>query len=64
VGELSGGEKTARGHRSGFDPRASCCCRRATGNLDQGSANAVASLLFELHRARNTILVVVTHNLD
>jgi len=37
-------------------------CDEPTGNLDQQSADAVASLLFELQERQETILVVVTHN--
>ena len=37
-------------------------CDEPTGNLDRASAETVTSLLFELHRSRETILVVVTHN--
>jgi ABC-type lipoprotein export system ATPase subunit len=35
-----------------------------TGNLDSESAATVASLLLDLHRARQTILIVVTHSAD
>lgn len=37
-------------------------CDEPTGNLDHQSAEAVASLLVELHQRRETILIVVTHN--
>jgi lipoprotein-releasing system ATP-binding protein len=33
-----------------------------TGNLDRHSARAVGQLLFDVHRAENTILIVVTHS--
>lgn len=39
-------------------------CDEPTGNLDRTSADTVASMLLELHRAQRTILIVVTHNLD
>jgi len=39
-------------------------CDEPTGNLDRASADTVASLLLELHRAQRTILIVVTHNAD
>jgi len=35
-----------------------------TGNLDRASAEAVGTLLLELHREQNTILMCVTHSLD
>ena len=37
-------------------------CDEPTGNLDAESADAVAALLFELHAAQKTVLVVVTHS--
>jgi lipoprotein-releasing system ATP-binding protein len=37
-------------------------CDEPTGNLDHQSAQTVASMLFDLHREQETILVVVTHN--
>jgi lipoprotein-releasing system ATP-binding protein len=37
-------------------------CDEPTGNLDQGSADNVASMLLDLHRRQNTILVIVTHS--
>jgi lipoprotein-releasing system ATP-binding protein len=39
-------------------------CDEPTGNLDQKSANVVASLLLDLHRQQKNILVVVTHNAE
>ncbi len=35
-----------------------------TGNLDRASADAVGTLLLELHREQNTILICVTHSLE
>lgn len=35
-----------------------------TGNLDRASAESVGTLLLELHREQNTILMCVTHSLD
>jgi lipoprotein-releasing system ATP-binding protein len=37
-------------------------CDEPTGNLDPASAAAVASLLLDLHRQQNNILIVVTHS--
>jgi ABC-type lipoprotein export system ATPase subunit len=37
-------------------------CDEPTGNLDQQSASVVASLLLDLHRRQQNILVVVTHS--
>ena len=37
-------------------------CDEPTGNLDQASAEIVASLLLDLHRQQETILIVVTHS--
>ena len=39
-------------------------CDEPTGSLDRDSAEAVISLLLELHRKQQTILVVVTHNAE
>jgi len=63
--ELSGGEK----QRVAL-ARALICkpllllCDEPTGNLDQASADVVASLLLELHRRQETILIVVTHSAE
>lgn len=37
-------------------------CDEPTGNLDRATAEAVADLLFELHREAGNILLVVTHS--
>jgi lipoprotein-releasing system ATP-binding protein len=37
-------------------------CDEPTGNLDEATAEGIASLLLELHRRENNILVVVTHS--
>ncbi|HYE16666.1 MAG TPA: ATP-binding cassette domain-containing protein, partial [Pyrinomonadaceae bacterium] len=39
-------------------------CDEPTGNLDEKSAESVASLLLELHARQETILVVVTHSAE
>ena len=62
-GELSGGEKQRAAVARALirDPQL-ILCDEPTGNLDRTSADTVASLLMDLHRARNTILIVVTHS--
>jgi lipoprotein-releasing system ATP-binding protein len=37
-------------------------CDEPTGNLDEATADGVASLLMDLHRQQNNILIVVTHS--
>jgi len=61
--ELSGGEKqrAAVGRALFLDPTL-LLCDEPTGNLDRSSANAVAELLLNLHTARKTILITVTHS--
>jgi lipoprotein-releasing system ATP-binding protein len=62
-GELSGGEKQrAAIARALIRAPRLMLCDEPTGNLDRASAETVASLLFDLHRRENTILVVVTHS--
>ncbi len=62
-GELSGGEKQrAAVARALIRNPTMILCDEPTGNLDRASADAVASLLLDLHAARETILVVVTHS--
>ena len=63
--ELSGGERqrVALARALIMKPRL-LLCDEPTGNLDQKSADGVAALLFELHQQQETILIVVTHNLD
>ena len=62
-GELSGGEKqrVAIARELIRQPRL-VLCDEPTGNLDQASASAVASLLLDLHRLQQNILIVVTHS--
>lgn len=62
-GELSGGEKQrAAVARALIRNPTLLLCDEPTGNLDRVSADAVASLLLDLHASSKTILVVVTHS--
>jgi lipoprotein-releasing system ATP-binding protein len=63
--ELSGGEKqrVALARALVLGPRL-LLCDEPTGNLDAASADTVASLLLELHRQEDAILVLVTHSAD
>jgi lipoprotein-releasing system ATP-binding protein len=63
--ELSGGEKqrVALARALIMKPRL-LLCDEPTGNLDHKAADVVASLLLELHRQQETILIVVTHNAE
>ncbi len=61
--ELSGGEKQRAALARALMMRPTLLlCDEPTGNLDQKAAERVASLLLELHRAQQTVLVVVTHS--
>ena len=61
--ELSGGEKQrAAVARALIRQPTLLLCDEPTGNLDRVAADAVASLLLELHQQARTILVVVTHS--
>jgi lipoprotein-releasing system ATP-binding protein len=63
--ELSGGEKqrVALARALIMKPQL-VLCDEPTGNLDQKSADTIASLFLELHERQQTILIVVTHNPD
>jgi lipoprotein-releasing system ATP-binding protein len=63
--ELSGGEKQRVAlARALIRKPLLLLCDEPTGNLDQASADVVASLLLELHDLQETILVVVTHSAE
>jgi lipoprotein-releasing system ATP-binding protein len=62
-GELSGGEKQRVAIARALIRRPRLVlCDEPTGNLDQLSASAVASLLLDLHKTQQNILIVVTHS--
>jgi lipoprotein-releasing system ATP-binding protein len=63
--ELSGGEKQRVALARALIRRPLLLlCDEPTGNLDQASADVVASLLLELHQRQETILIVVTHSAE
>ena len=63
--ELSGGEKQRAALARALIRRPTLLLAdEPTGNLDRESAERVASLLVELHRRQETILIVVTHSAE
>jgi len=62
-GQLSGGEKQRVAiARALIRAPHLVVCDEPTGNLDEATASTVASLLLDLHKQQNSILVVVTHS--
>ncbi|MDQ3012029.1 MAG: ABC transporter ATP-binding protein [Acidobacteriota bacterium] len=63
--ELSGGEKQRVAiARALINEPLLLLADEPTGNLDRDTAETVASLLLDLHRQQQTILIVVTHSAE
>src|SRR5437899_6833815 len=64
-GELSGGERQRVAIARALIRRPRLpLCDEPPGNLDRAAAENVASLLVDLHRRQNAILIVVTHSAE
>ncbi len=63
--ELSGGEKQRVAlARALISKPLLLLCDEPTGNLDRKAADSVMSILLDLHREQQTILVLVTHSME
>ena len=63
-GELSGGERQRVSLARALIRRPPLLlCDEPTGNLDRAAGEVVASMLFDLHERRQTVLLIVTHNI-
>jgi len=63
--ELSGGERQRVSlARALITKPQLLLCDEPTGNLDHQSAEVVASLLLDLHKQQQTILIIVTHSAE
>jgi lipoprotein-releasing system ATP-binding protein len=63
--QLSGGEsQRAAVARALMNDPSILLCDEPTGNLDHANAESVASLLFDLHKQENNLMIVVTHSAD
>ncbi len=61
--ELSGGERQRVSLARALIHRPPLLlCDEPTGNLDHAAGDMVATMLFDLHKRQETVLVVVTHN--